>query len=260
MNCCICGAIKNVGQYLDKIFSNIEKIGSLFENYVIIYYYDHSTDNTLQKMKEYQAKVGIERFIFYVNKVEISQYRTIRIANARNNCFQIVRNYYSTCPFFIMIDCDDKCSEDVKPQILRKYLRRNDWDSLSFNKTDYYDIWALSIQPYMCSFLHFQKNPFGTMQQYVTKLLKQVPTGGLLKCASAFNGFAIYRTEKFLNCTYDGEFRLDLIPINYLKENVRVCKSNLKLGLIEDCEHRAFHMQAIQQNGARIRISPEIVF
>ena len=42
MNCCICGTVKNVGPYLDKIFSNIEKIGALFENYVIIFYYDHS--------------------------------------------------------------------------------------------------------------------------------------------------------------------------------------------------------------------------
>ena len=50
MNCCIRGTVKNVGPYLDKIFSNIEQLGALFENYVIIFYYDHSTDNTLQKM------------------------------------------------------------------------------------------------------------------------------------------------------------------------------------------------------------------
>ena len=260
MNCCICGAVKNVGPYLDKIFSNIEQLGSLFENYVIIFYYDHSTDNTLQKMKDYQQKVGQDKFIFYVNKVEVSQYRTVRIANARNGCLQLIRANYSTWPFFIMIDCDDKCSENVKSHVLQKYLRRNDWDSLSFNKKDYYDIWALSIRPYMCSFLHFQKSPLGAMHQYVTKLLKEVPPGGLLKCASAFNGFAIYRTNKFLNCTYDGKFNINLIPANYLKNNINACKSNLKLSLIEDCEHRSFHMQAINQNGARIRISPEIVF
>ena len=31
-------------------------------------------------------------------------------------------------------------------------------------------------------------------------------------------------------------------------------------GKYEDCEHRAFHVEAINKNGARIRISPEIVF
>jgi hypothetical protein len=30
-------------------------------------------------------------------------------------------------------------------------------------------------------------------------------------------------------------------------------------GLFEDCEHRAFHVQALN-NGAKIRISPERVF
>ncbi len=260
MNCCICGTVKIVGQYLDKIFSNIEKIGSLFDNYVIIFYYDHSNDNTLQKMKDYQQKVGVERFIFYVNKIEISKYRTHRIANARNNCLQIVKNNYSTWPFFIMIDCDDKCSENVKINVLQKYLRRNDWDSLSFNKKDYYDCWALSIKPYMFSCHHFNSNNVvGKLLQYITQLLKQVPPGGLLKCASAFNGFAIYRTEKFLNCTYDGKFRLDLLPSKYLKENMKVCKSGIHLGP-EDCEHRAFHFEAIHKNNARIRISPEIVF
>ena len=259
MNCCICGAVKNVGKYLDKIFSNIEKIGSLFENYVIIFYYDHSTDNTLQKMKEYQAKVGQDKFIFYVNKIEISKYRTHRIANARNNCLQMIREKFSTWLYFMMIDCDDKCSEDVKTQVLQKYLRRNDWDSLSFNKTDYYDIWALSIRPYMFSCHHFNTNQLNTMQKYITKLLKEIPKGGLLKCASAFNGFAIYRTNKFLNCTYDGNFRLDLLPSNYLKENIKVCNSGIHLGP-QDCEHRSFHLEAIQKNGARIRISPEIVF
>ena len=260
MNCCICGTVKNVGPYLDKIFSNIEQLGALFENYVIIFYYDHSTDNTLQKMKEYQQKVGRDKFIFYVNKVEISQYRTTRIANARNGCLQMIRSQFSDYPFFIMIDCDDKCSENVKSHVLQKYLKRNDWDSLSFNKKSYYDIWALSIRPYMCSFLHFQKSPNGAMNQYVTKLLKQVPENGLLKCASAFNGFAIYRTNKFLNCTYDGKFNINLIPANYLKNNINACKSNLKLGLIEDCEHRSFHFEAINKKKARIFISPEILF
>lgn len=31
-------------------------------------------------------------------------------------------------------------------------------------------------------------------------------------------------------------------------------------GRYEDCEHRAFHIQARQNSGARIMISPEILF
>ena len=31
-------------------------------------------------------------------------------------------------------------------------------------------------------------------------------------------------------------------------------------GYYEDCEHRAFHLVAINNNNAKIRISPEIIF
>jgi hypothetical protein len=31
-------------------------------------------------------------------------------------------------------------------------------------------------------------------------------------------------------------------------------------GYYEDCEHRSFHLQGINKNNAKIRISPEVVF
>jgi hypothetical protein len=54
MNCCICGPVKNCGAYLTKTLSNMEKIGSLFDDYKIMIYYDKSFDNTLQILKKYQ--------------------------------------------------------------------------------------------------------------------------------------------------------------------------------------------------------------
>ena len=56
MNCCICGPVKNCGPYLKKVFENIEKIGSIFDDYTIVIYYDKSTDNSLEFLKEYQHK------------------------------------------------------------------------------------------------------------------------------------------------------------------------------------------------------------
>jgi hypothetical protein len=41
MKCVFCGPVKNCDPFLDKVFSNIEKMGTLFENYVIILFYDH---------------------------------------------------------------------------------------------------------------------------------------------------------------------------------------------------------------------------
>jgi len=268
MKCCICGAVKNVGQYLDRIFINMEKIGSLFEDYVIILSYGPSSDNTLQIIKDYMVKNP--KVELYVKQYEESPFRTQRIAFARNRCLDIIRGKYSNYDFFIMMDCDSVNYMDVKLDVLKKFLERDDWDALSFNKSEYYDIWALSIYPYFFSCRHFN-NPVMVglnMEKYINNLLKNIPENGLLKCASAFGGFAIYRMNMFIDCNYDGKPRLDLIPSNLLKKNMEVNNSPIVFSKFigteqtkyEDCEHRAFHMEAIKKHNARIRISPEILF
>jgi hypothetical protein len=105
------------------------------------------------------------------------------------------------------------------------------------------------------------------MQQYVTKLLNNLPPDGLLQCISSFNGFSIYKTNKFLDTYYDGGVRLDLVPKRNLLAHMVATKSGLIYknygnvhGKYEDCEHRAFHIQARQKSGARIMISPEVLF
>ena len=266
--CCICGPVRNCGPYLDKIFENIEKIGALFEDYAIIMYYDQSNDNTLGKLKEYQLKNS--RLRFYVNKGAVSPYRTHRIAKARNFCLEKVRERYADYPFFIMMDCDEVNCKTVYTDILKKYFDRDDWDALSFQTSPiYYDIWALSIQPYTFSYNHFFNNNayYGKIQNYVTKLLNNLKDGELLQCISAFNGFAVYKTDKFKDCWYDGRVRLDLVPKHYLLKHMKVTESPIIFkdygninGYYEDCEHRAFHLQGISKNNAKIRISPEVVF
>ena len=165
---------------------------------------------------------------------------------------------------------DDVCSKNINTEILKKYLKREDWDGLSFNTSpDYYDIWGLSIWPYCFSYNHFENNVknYSIIQTYVTTRLNKLPPGGLLPCISSFNGFSIYRTNKFLNTYYDGRIRKDLIPLKNMNAHSTVTNSKLVYkkyvtvdGRYEDCEHRAFHIQARQNSGARIMISPEIIF
>ena len=265
MNCCICGAVKNCGSYLNKVFENVEKIGSLFDDYKIILYYDQSNDNTLEILKQYKERNP--RLIFYNNKTPISEFRTHRLAHARNECIKMVYEIYPDYPYFIMMDFDDVCSQDIKIDVLKKHLYTNEWDALSFNKSHYYDIWALSVKPYFISFRHFEPELSGVMKNYITNTLNNLPKNKLLKCCSAFNGFSIYRTSKFINCYYDGKLRFDLIPRKFLEMTVNSTRSNIYMkepgtetSILEDCEHRSFHLMAINNNGARIRISPEILF
>ena len=275
MNCCICGPVKNCGPYLLKILENMEKIGSIFDDYQIIIFYDKSSDNTLDILKEYQNKNS--KMIFYVNKNPVSQFRTHNIAIARNFCLNYVKQNHNKYPFFIMMDCDDVNCKEVNTDILKKYLYQNNWDGLSFN-TDpkYYDIWGLSIYPFCFSYNHFENNVkyYNIIQNFVDELLKKAALENkLLECISSFNGFSMYRTNKFLNTYYDGRVRLDLIPNINLEAHKKITKSKLVYkqyfkpdgkinvdGRYEDCEHRAFHIQARQKSGARILISPEVLF
>jgi hypothetical protein len=267
MKCCFCGPVRNCGPNLNKIFQNIEKLASLFDDYQIVIYYDISDDDTLKKLKAYQLTNA--KLLFYVNQILVSPYRTHRIAIARNFCLDYVKQ--NDFPFFIMMDFDDVNCKEVRPEMLQKYLNRDDWDALSFNTSPkYYDIWALSIYPYCFSYNHFENSPihnYHTIQDYITRKLDNLGEGELLKCISSFNGFSIYRTNKFLNTRYDGNIRLDLIPIDYIKAHAKVANSGLvfpDFGHVkadkEDCEHRAFHVQAINNDNARIRITNDVLF
>ena len=187
MKCCICGPVKNCGPFLDKIFKNIEIIGNFFEEHKIVIFYDKSNDDTLFKLKEYETKNP--NFYFYVNTTEVSQFRTIRLAHARNFCVNYINQNLSNYDFFIMMDFDDVNCKKFKPEILQKYFYRNDWDALSFNTSPkYYDIWGLSIYPYCFSYNHFENNgeQYGKIQNYVIDCLKKIKHGELLKCISSF--------------------------------------------------------------------------
>lgn len=269
MNCCLCGVAKNCGNYLVKVLDNMEKIGKIFNDYKIIIYYDNSSDNTLDILKNYQIKNS--KMLFYINKKTLSPYRTHNIAKARNFCLKYVRDNRNEFPFFIMMDCDDVNCKEVNVETLRKYLYSPTWDGLSFNTTpSYYDIWGLSIYPYCFSYNHFNDNYnyHEIIKNYIMSKLNNLKPGQLISCISSFNGFSIYRTSKFLNTYYDGRVRTDLFSKELLDTHAKAQKSrgityrdygHIK-GRFEDCEHRAFHQMARKKSGAKIMISSEILF
>jgi hypothetical protein len=260
MKCCICGTVRECGKYLDNIFVIMEKIGTLFEDYKIILYYDKSIDDTLDKIKNYSIKN--DKLNYFVNTSEMLKYRTHRIAKGRNKCLELIEKDYSDYEYFIMMDCDDRCDYKINLELLKNYLIRDDWDSLSFNHpAGYYDTWALSKRPFVLSCHHLSKSALGG--EYIKKIISNTPRNKLIKCFSAFNGFAIYKKKKFENCWYDGNFRLDYFSPNLIKENIVIAgpilfKSNDERH--QDCEHRFFHFSAIKKNNARIRISPLCLF
>jgi len=104
------------------------------------------------------------------------------------------------------------------------------------------------------------------MKAEISKKLEMLEDGDILECYSAFNGFAIYRTKKFLGCSYDGS-KQELFPRGQILRYQEKLESEFFLEGIRvdfskssNCEHVSFHIQAINQNGAKIRISKEVLF
>ena len=264
----ICGAARNCEQHLDGAFQTIQQLQSMFADTHIIIAYDDSKDKTLLKLAQQKHKYG-DKMDILINRDPLSSRRTENIANARNSMLRRMREVGGRFEYFIVMDMDNAC--DTAPDlgvIRRAFQSSNNWDAISFNRPDYYDIWALSISPYIYSCWGW-KNPVQVVnitRKYIIEKLRGLKPDELLECQSAFNGFGIYKTDPFLKCTYNWRMPKQYMSDDDLHTNLKTLGFRESLSPLNaqtdepDCEHRSFHMEAIANYGARIRISPECVF
>ena len=265
-DCVICLPVKNCAQFLPKIFNNIKKMEQIFNKFAIIFGYDYSYDNSLEFLTNFKNFSRMDVNII-VNNITLKK-RTWRIANIRNKMLNMVRNKYKDFEYFIMMDSDGECHFDINIKPIIKYLKRKDWDCLTFNRHFYYDAWALQYEPFIHNCYGFgietQKIPSIMMRDIKNKLSK-LKDGELFECYSAFNGFAIYRKNKFINIEYNGTipkyFPNDKIQnlIILLKEQYKLYNIYINEKQDENCEHIGFHINAIRNNNAKIRIAKEHV-
>jgi len=281
--CYICGCARNCAQYLRPVFENVKKTGGLFSEYTVIIAYDDSSDNTLAILNELRGTInnkGCGNMIILQDTRPTSRMRTENIAAARNSIIRKIRELQCgrgtgvEYKYFIMMDLDDVCAKPINTAVLRGYFEESQlakWDSLSFNLADYYDIWALSVGPYVLSCWHWNNNPMYQfmnrdivviMTEYVVGRLKALPADELLECYSAFNGFAVYKLSHFLDCSYDHNMfnSLKFVPQELIQANMAALGRPFYTYFEQDCEHRHFHFEAMMRNRAKIRISPLMIF
>lgn len=265
---------------------------NLFYKVTLVAFYDHSLDNsysileTFKKKHEYARPHVFKMIIINNSKISgqkmrmrmhygqgtnaavrvLDAGRTARIAQARNGILHVIRELYKRKfynKYFIMMDSNEyACVGLINIPTLSDALKRSDeWDSVSFNReAGYYDYWALSYDKYIYSIYHIvnKNETLNLIKNDFTKKLdgaKNTKTGkyDFIPVYSSYNGFAIYKSEKFLNCSYSSNIDITLFP-----------KSLLPSGIINkftnDCEHRKFHLEAIKKNKARIVVSPLSIF
>jgi len=281
MSCVLCIPTRNTYKWLDYIFSNINILKNAFNNFVVCFFYDKSDDNTLDKLLNFKKDFGENNCYIIQNNEPLLEYRTHRIAHARNKLIEFIENNFINYDYFIMMDSDQVCSYKINIDVLKEHLLLNNWDALSFNRYglpegyENYDIWALQYDKFIhhCHSYNGNLDIVYIMRNDITNKLNSLKNNELLECYSAFNGFAIYRTNKFLNIRYDGitqKYFSDEEINNMLNIFKKEYNLNLSInfdyvdnshgGGKQNCEHIGFHINAIRKNNARIRISGKRIF
>jgi len=261
-NCCVCLCVYNNEEGLPRVLNNIKKLDEIFNTEILVFY-DHSNDKTPQILNDF--RMNHKNLKIIINNNKRSRLRTENIAFARNSLIQLIRNDYKHYEYFIMMDSNEySCVGNINIDVIKETLTHNNWDCISFDRAaGYYDTWALSFDPYIYSFFHLNnyKKVVSMMRKDFEILLNEYKKKDeFIPVYSAFNGFAIYKTNKFLNCSYSSNIDLSLFPPDSIIKQELLTGEKIIHNKINDCEHRHFHLEAIKKNNALIRISTKHVF
>ncbi len=263
----ICLSIYNNEFGLPYCLNNIAKLAQCFDKLHVIAFYDESHDHSLDILNDFNLHNPINLTIIVNNNAKLAE-RTANIAFARNVLLDYTRAHFSDYDYFIMMDTNEySCIGDIQLDVFKDAIDKHElWDALSFDRdAGYYDTWALSFDPFIYSFFHFKdwNNVVEKMRIAFNSLLHDYKTNHpdkLIPVYSAFNGFAIYKTSKFVNCSYSSNIDLDMFPDDSINKQIELLGVDVIPDLNNDCEHRKFHLEAIKKNGAKIMISTKSLF
>jgi hypothetical protein len=125
-------ACRNVSRYLLPVFKNISKLTNY--NVIIVVVYDNCRDDTENILYKIKKNIPNE---FYIKKLENnnSLLRTVRIANARNACLDILDKIDTN--YHIFLDPDNVNIEEWDISVIDYYIKKyKKWDIISFNRKE----------------------------------------------------------------------------------------------------------------------------
>lgn len=244
----IAGCGQNIQSYIHTVFKNIYTIARLFADYKIVIFENGSTDQTLEILNAYEKKDS-NIILLTERNIPVPHYlHPPRVAYCRNRLLEKIDASFSHFDYLIMMDLDDICATPIQIEHFKNIFKNTVWDSVSFNRKKYYDIWALRYPPFVKNCWNFARRE--QCLHYITQLghhiVHLLKNNNMMPVFSAFNGFAIYKMDKIANCKYDGMNKERLM-------------GNLARN-ITDCEHVAFHYDMMKKYDARHFISSLVLF
>lgn len=281
---CVGMCIYNSEQGLPYVLSNLDKLrlsnvfGISSMRFIVVYEDNDSTmSNTHQLLNSFSNLVYPCVVECIKNRFDRSPVRQRHIGNARNTVLERLRELRSSGTMFshfAFMDTNNyACIGDINTEVLREAMVRSDeWDSLSFlREAGYYDIWALSYDPYIHSFFHFKEywnNTLNKVRAHFDHAIKHAADCGetMFPVFSAYNGFAIYKCSVYLSdavpvLRYSDEIKREHYPEGMLKRQEILLGYGTDDRVNDDCEHRYFHLASLQPpHNARIFIYLKSLF
>jgi hypothetical protein len=260
------GVAYNCESYLDAVLTNIQRIGSLFSDYVVVIVIDEATNGSMSRLRYWQTQ--LPRLVILVEQKSR--------ARARNRILQFIRELMknTVVNYFVMMDCEDVCAAPIHLPLLQHVLLRSDeWEAVTF-PNDNKSMWeTLACAPFVLNYRHFAAQGFTPPHERALTRMKNFMYRKLgqqewIPCASSFGGLAVYKTHPFLECSYDHSFSRNLrfwTP-DQIRANERACGSRLGYSTAttndqdEDSEHRFFHLSGVLRHRARMFIVPYVLF
>jgi hypothetical protein len=278
LSLCIGMCIFNNKNGVPYILSNLATIykSGIFKQLRFVFIYEHH-DSRLYALKadicNFAISVPMAVVDMVPNAYKHESVRQRNIGHARNSFLDYLRDLRSsantiTFSHFAFMDFNDyACVGPIDIDVLKEAMQvRDQWDSVSFlREAGYYDLWALSFDPYIHSFFHFKRGWWDVLQRMRTmfdRVSVRAIQGGekLLPVYSAFNGFAMYRCDVYLSdeeprIRYTDDVQIAYYPRGVLEKQIYLADSETDERVNDDCEHRYFHMVSAQSpHNARIFI------
>lgn len=273
---CVCLCVYRSENGLPYVLTNLHIIhkSNIFDRIKIIAIHE-KCDDTNCDTESYSLLTSFANYL-PPNSLEIiqNQYpptpvRQRNIGNARNTFLNRMRSLRDeaseTYDHFAMMDTNDyACIGPICVDVLRQAMAcAGEWDSISFlREAQYYDLWALSFDPFIHSFFHFKRSWYEVRDEmraaFNAYLAEHINNEKILIPAySAFNGFALYRSSTYLSpdLRYSDEIDVNFYPGDVLKKQTQLLGCDTDGRTNDDCEHRYFHTASMQPpHNARIFI------
>lgn len=210
------GPVRNCAPFLENVFKNIERIGSLFKSYSCVFAESDSSDNSLDILSKYAEKNSNVYVITLGNLEQHIKSRTLRIAAARNSAISFAEEngLLDNHDYYVQICVDDVMAQEMNLEGVLSCFKYdvNDWAGMTANQNTYYDLWTLRKEGWLnydCWYEVHKRPSYMSLEDakniFVGSRFIKIPKDhGLIEVDSAHGGFSIYKSSFAKGSRYKG--------------------------------------------------------